>query len=124
MSVSRRQLLAACAGLLVSPSPVLAGSTSEAEALLALLPDRMAAARLSARWVQQERKEPGEIRENLQRKVRRSSDADATTLRRDLADAVREDFQHGTVVKVEGWEIARTQAELCALAYFWTAGRL
>ena len=41
-----------------------------------------------------------------------------------LSDAIAEDFRRGAVVKIEGWQIARTQAELCALAYFATTGSL
>lgn len=33
-----------------------------------------------------------------------------------LAARIRHDFEHGEMVEVSGWQIARTSAELCALA--------
>jgi hypothetical protein len=130
MNVSRRPLLVGAASLMLWPRNVFAAPTAQIEALLSLLPDRNAAARLGARWVQQEHKEAGEIVTNLQRRLGASSatdatDAtDATALRRSLANAIGDDFRGGAVVKVEGWQIARTQVELCALAYFASTGSL
>lgn len=33
-----------------------------------------------------------------------------------IAARIRHDFEHGEMVEVSGWQIARTSAELCALA--------
>ncbi len=34
---------------------------------------------------------------------------------RALVDAVRDDFEHGRSVQLEGWILSRTEAEICAL---------
>jgi hypothetical protein len=117
MMLSRRHLLAGAALLLLWPRGAVAAATDQTEAMLALLPDRNAAAKLGATWVQQERKQPSEVLQSLQHRL---SGDDAGKLR----DAIAEDFHSGAVVKIEGWQIARTQAELCALAYFVTTGSL
>ena len=83
-----------------------------------------AAVKLGAQWIAQERAEPEQILDSLQRKLRWSADADTTTFRRNLANAIADDFHNGEVVKVEGWQLAKTHAELCALAYFAAAGRV
>jgi hypothetical protein len=124
MTLTRRHLLAGAAALMLGPSDVFAASSGQTEAMLALLPDRDAAAKLGSSWVQQERKEPGEVLESLQQRLRWSPDANAGTFRHNLANAIADDFRSGAVVKVEGWQIARTQAELCALAYFAASGRM
>jgi hypothetical protein len=117
MMLNRRRLLAGAA-ILILPRAALAGLNEQAEALLALLPDRNAAAKIGAAWVEQERNAPAEIFEILQRRLRWSVETDMTTLRHNLADAIDDDFARGSIVRVEGWQIAKTQAELCALAYF------
>jgi hypothetical protein len=124
MMLNRRHLLAGAGALALIPRHALAAAAEQTEAMLALLPDREAAAKLGADWLAQERKEPGEILESLQQRLRWSADADATTFRHNLANAIADDFHNGAVVKVEGWQIARTQVELCALAYFATTGRV
>ena len=124
MMLNRRKLLAGAAILLFLPHPVFASAQNETDAMLGLLPDRDEAAKLGASWVAQEHKEPREILESLQQKLRWSPAADAGTFRHNLANAIGDDFRSGTVVKVEGWQIARTQAELCALAYFAVTGKL
>jgi hypothetical protein len=124
MKLTRRHLLAGAAALMLWPRDVFAASSGQAEAMLALLPDRDAAARLGEQWVQQEQKQPGEVLESLQRRLRWSPDTDAGTFRHNLANAIADDFRSSSVVKIEGWQIARTQAELCALAYFAAAGRV
>ena len=124
MTMTRRHLLAGAAMLVLWPRDLFAAATAETEAILSLLPDRNAAAKLGASWVQQEHKEPGEVVESLQQRLRWSTQADATTFRHNLANAIADDFMNGAVVKVEGWQIARTQAELCALAYLASVGSL
>lgn len=124
MTLTRRSLLAGAAMLTLLPRTAFAAAAAETEAMLSLLPDRNAAARLGASWLRQEHKALGEIVGSLQQRLRWSSDADAITFRHNLANAIADDFRNGAVVKVEGWQIARTQAELCALAYFATEGSL
>ncbi|MGD9902718.1 MAG: hypothetical protein AB7U83_04545 [Vicinamibacterales bacterium] len=46
---------------------------------------------------------------------RSRTDADAI---RALVRAVREDFERGRSVQIEGWILSRTEAELCALTLF------
>jgi hypothetical protein len=124
MILSRRHLLAGAAAFMLWPRSVVAATSDQAEAILSLLPDRDAAAKLGASWVQQEHKEPGAVLESLRQKLRWSADAGTATFHENLANAIADDFRSGAVVKVEGWQIARTQAELCALAYFATTGSL
>ena len=124
MKVSRRHLLAAAASLMLWPRDAFAAAAAQTEALLSLLPDRNAAAKLCANWVDEEHPKPGEILDNLQRRLGWSGSTDAIALRRNLATAIGDDFRSGAVVKVDGWQIARTQVELCALAYFATRGSL
>jgi hypothetical protein len=119
MMLNRRLLLAGAAMLILSRR-AFAGSNQQTEALLALLPDRNAAAKIGAVWVEEAHKEPGEIFESLQRRLRWSADIDMTTLRHNLANAVGDDFGSGSVIRVADWQVAKTQAELCALAYFAT----
>jgi hypothetical protein len=117
MTISRRHLLAGAAVLLLWPHGLSAAVTDQAEALLDLLPDRKTAARLGEVWVQQEHTQAGDVLQGLQQRLGRGDPGK-------LRDAIADDFRNGSVVKVEGWQIARTQAELCALAYFATTGSL
>jgi len=116
MTMSRRCLLAGAAALPFAPQVAFA-AVDETEALLTLLADREAAARLGAAWVQQEPRPADALLRSLQQRL---GGGDAVKLR----DAVAEDFRNGAVVNIEGWQIARTQAELCALAYLQKVGSL
>jgi hypothetical protein len=117
MTMTRRHLLAAATAAALLPSQAFASSADAAEGLLSLLPDRNAAAKLGETWVQREQQRPDAVLQSLQLRL---SGGDAGKLR----DAIAEDYRLGAVVKIEGWQIARTQAELCALAYFATTGSL
>ena len=117
MTMTRRHLLVGAAVLTLMPQSALAAPGDETEAMLALLPDRDAAARLGGLWIAQEPAEPNAVLDRLNQRLR-------PDLRQSLADAIADDFRNGAVVKVDGWQIARTQAELCALAYFAAANRL
>ena len=117
MTLTRRSLLACAALITLLPRTAFAAATAETEAMLSLLPDRNAAAKLGEAWVQLGHQRPETILESLQRRL---NGGDTGKLR----DAMAEDFRNGAVVKVEGWQIARTQAELCALAYFAATGSL
>jgi hypothetical protein len=118
MRLSRRHLLAGTALLAVSPQRVFAAAAEQTEALLALLPDRVAAAEFGARWMEQAPKEADAILDSLRQRLRWSPGTHVTTLRHNLAIAIGDDFRSGRIVKVEGWQIARTSAELGALAHF------
>ena len=117
MTMTRRYLLAAATAVAVLPSQAFASAADAAEGLLSLLPDRNAAAKLGETWVRREQQRPNAVMQSLQQRL---GGGDAGKLR----DAITEDFRRGAVVKIEGWQIARTQAELCALAYFATMGSL
>ena len=117
MTMTRRHLLTGIAVLALLPRHALAAALDETEAMLDLLPDRDAAARLGQSWVDREHPQPIAVLNSLRQRL---SGGDAGKLR----DAIAEDYRDGAVVKVEGWQIARTQAELCALAYFTKAGSL
>jgi hypothetical protein len=117
MTISRRHLLAGAAVLSLMSGRAFAAAVNNSETLLALLPDREAAARIGATWIEQEQQHPDAVLQSL---AQRLGGGDSGKLR----DAIAEDFRNGAVVKIEGWQIARTQAELCALAYFATTGSL
>jgi hypothetical protein len=116
MTVSRRYFLAGAALPLLCPRTASAAA-DQSQAMLALLPDHAAATKLGASWVQQEHKQPGAVLQSLHDRL---GGGDIGKLR----DAIAEDFRNSAIVKIEGWQVARTQAELCALAYFATRGSL
>ena len=117
MTMTRRRLLTAAAAFALLPAHAFASAADAAESMLSLLPERDAAAKLGAAWVQREQLRPDAVMRSLRQRL---SGGDAERLR----GAVAEDFRSGAIVKVGGWQIARTQAELCALAYFATMGNL
>ena len=122
MNLNRRHILAGAALLLLWPHHVFAAESPETEAMLGLLPDREAAAKLGGLWVSSGQAQPAEILESLRPRLRWSVAVNPGTFRHNLANAVGDDFRSGRVVKVEGWQLAQTQAELCALAYFAAEG--
>ena len=93
------------------------------ETLLQILADRGQAAEVGKAWMKQYKigfMPAGTLANRLARQLQAhgwSDPADATQLRQALAGAVRNDFLHGSVVDVRGWQIARTHATLCALAH-------
>ena len=93
------------------------------EALLQSLADRRHAAEIGKAWVQQYRLGfmPAKlVADRLSQRLRAygwQEDSDSRRLRQSLAAAVRQDFLDGSVIDVRGWQIARTQAELCVLAH-------
>jgi hypothetical protein len=117
MTMTRRHLLAGIAALALLPREAFAAAVEETGTLLELLPDPDAAARLGKTWIDQEHPQAGALLQGLRHRL---GGGDAGKLR----DAIAADFRGGAVVKVEGWQIARTQAELCALAYFAKTGSL
>jgi hypothetical protein len=93
------------------------------EALLQSLTDRHHAAEIGKAWVQQYRlgfMPPKLVADRLSQRLRTygwQETAEMRGLRRALAAAVRQDFLEGSIIDVRGWQIARTQAELCVLAH-------
>jgi hypothetical protein len=134
MDLSRRELCTGFAALWLgfgmAPRLAEAGESDASVALLSLLPDRAEAAAIGSAWLDQEglkSRPPAGILASLTQRLQRqgwSGAADPAELRKRLAAAVQADFSDRAVVSVEGWQIARTQAELCALAYFSTTGSL
>ncbi len=128
--LSRRNLLVGmvvCA--VAAQQPACAGSSDVTETLLSIVGDRGRAAALGERWISHRRAgtRPGALVDRLADTLRAqgwSGASDPAELRLRFDAAVRADYQNGEIVTVEGWQLARTQAELCALAYFVTAGLL
>jgi hypothetical protein len=91
-------------------------------ALLAMLPDRHAAAKLGAIWLgrQDALATSWDTLPKLMTKrlaVSGWRGGDAVALRRHVAAIVRADFDAGAIEDVDGWRVSRFQAELCGLAY-------
>ena len=131
MTLCRRSFLAGVASLGLG-LPFCAAQASEvdtADLLLSLLDDRDKAAALGSTWLEQRDHMPdsvallNELVANL-RLQGWNGDADRDALRNALAATVADDYRSGALVTISGWQIAKTQAELCALAYFATTGRL
>ena len=118
MTMTRRGLLIGVSALGLLPRFARASEVDMKGALLSLLEDRKSAATLGELWLKEHARQPGEILARLEARLGAAGDTGA------LHRAVTEDYRAGMVVTVEGWQIAETQAELCALAYFAEAGRL
>jgi len=103
---------------------------NETEVLLSLLDDRQNAAAIGSAWLDQDGEKPrapGALVASLTETLRQqgwNGGTDREALRGKLAAAVQADYRAGAVVTVEGWQIAKTQAELCALAYLAPEGYL
>ena len=123
MRLSRRGLLAGIAAICLWPRPVRASEAEVSDALLALLDDQKDAAALGAAWLQKEPAQRDAILSSLEERLRGQGWAGAAeNLRGAMLLSVADDFRTGAVVTVQGWQIARTQAELCAVAYFAETG--
>ena len=130
--VSRRTLLgalAASAALAALPQQAQASSTDVTETLLSFIDDRRSAATLGQIWIRADHPHasPAGVVSRLTATLQAegwSGSKDPAELRLRFNEAVRADYKNGETVAVEGWQIARTQAELCALAYFATQGIL
>ena len=126
MTLSRRHLLATLA-MLSLPRPSFASAADAVGPLLDLLDDRQAAATLGGAWLKQTNQQPGVVLALLQSRLRGqgwSGEADRDALRNAMAASVADDFRTGDMVTIEGWQVAKAQAELCALAYFAETGSL
>ena len=131
MSHSRRGVIAGLValGLLPRVGTAQASEAVMADALLALLDDREQAASLGATWLMQRNHAPapGALLNALTADLRKrgwDGNTGPDALRRALAATVADDYRSGDLITISGWQIARTQAALCALAFFAGTGRL
>jgi hypothetical protein len=130
--VSRRTLLgllAASAAFPALPQQAHADTADVTETLLSIIDDRRSAATLGQIWIRADHPHasPAGVVSRLTATLQAqgwSGSKDTAELRQRFNEAVRADYNNGETVAVEGWQIARTQAELCALAYFATQGVL
>jgi hypothetical protein len=131
--ISRRAALGglAAASILVGYGrTVAAGIPNLTQTLLSVVGDRRSAAALGETWINHKRgggTKPAALPEHLADILRAqgwSGGSDPTELRQRVNAAVRADFQNGETVTVAGWQLAKTQAELCALAYYAMVGLL
>jgi hypothetical protein len=130
--LSRRALLGGlvAAWAIDLPRRASASTSDLTETLLSLVGDRGRAAALGESWINHKRgggAKPGDLVNSLADLLRAqgwSGANDPAELRQRFSAAVRADYRSGETVTVAGWELAKTQAELCALAYFSTAGML
>jgi hypothetical protein len=126
--ISRRALLAAlAAGAVLVPTTIAsAGEADIAALLLSLLSDRGLAAVVGAHWAKSGgHATPSDTLNRLMDRLRRAGWAggiDRDDLQLRFKAAVEADYQAGDLVAINAWQIARTQAELCALAYYQSTG--
>jgi hypothetical protein len=129
--ISRRILLVgiAAAALGGMARPTSADTGDIPETLLSIVGDPRDAAALGQSWINQKRSsiKPRDLANQLADLLRAqgwSGSKDPVELRQRFNAAVKADYQNGETVTVAGWQLAKTQAELCALAYYATAGLL
>ena len=120
MTLSRRHLLAASALVAFLPGRAFASEGDMTEALLSLLEDRKTAAALGAIWLKSANQPRSSLLDTLLGRLRSqgwTGDADRGTLRNAMTASVADDYRTGDMIAIDGWQVAKTQAELCALAY-------
>jgi len=131
-TLTRRSLLgglALCGALLAAAPRSSADMPGLTQTLLSVVGDRRSAAALGEDWIDHRRGgiKAGELVNHLSEALHAqgwSGSTDPGELRQRFAAAVRADFQRDEIVTVAGWRLARSQAELCALAYFASTGLL
>jgi hypothetical protein len=123
--ISRRTAIAGLSGACVGGLPwnAVAGTADLTQTLLSVVDDRRTAAALGKSWIDHRRGgiKAADLADHLADLLRAqgwTGAADRAELRRSFNAAVRADYRNGETVTVAGWQLARTQAELCALAYF------
>lgn len=92
-----------------------------ADKLVSLLADKEGAARLGVLLMQVHAlpRETEAIAANIGRRLQSTGwtkDGTPAELRDGLAARIKQDYVHGDMVDLAGWQLARTSAELCALA--------
>jgi hypothetical protein len=102
--------------------PLLARETGNlANELLAMLADPDGAAEIGQRWIATagHEREAKPLAAKIAKRLRTHGWRPGSTIeetRTALAMRIRHDFTHGETVDIEGWQMARTSVELCALA--------
>ena len=118
---------AAFLGIDLTAPEAFAAAPGAAETMLSILGDRKAAAAFGAVWLVQGTRQPDAVLAALQARLRKlgwMGEAEADHLRGLFNAAVADDYRTGSMVTVDGWLVAESQAELCALAYFDRENRL
>lgn len=92
-----------------------------ADKLMSLLTDKEGAARLGVLLMQAHSlpRETDAIAATIERRVQTTGwtkDGTPAELRDAIAARIKQDYVHGDMVDLSGWQLARTSAELCALA--------
>ena len=130
-SISRRALLTGlvAAFAVAGRTSAMADTPDLADLLLSVVGDRKQAAALGETWINQDHGslKASDLANHLADMLHAqgwSGSADPAELRQSYNAAVRADYRNGETVTVAGWQLAKTQAELCALAYYATAGML
>ena len=129
---SRRRLLVGMGvvaiGAAMKPAAGRADQSDATQMLLSLVSDRAKAAQVGAAWLQEDdRDRPRAIETSLLATLKQQGwegGTDRDDLRTRFGAAVAADYESGEVFIVDGWQIARVQAELCALAYLAETGTL
>lgn len=130
MKQSRREILAGIAAATIVTAAGAGGAAfllrpgfehPAVHDLLALLPDRHAAARMGADWLGRHGTLASSwdaLPKMIEARLSESGweGGDAAALRRQVAGIVRAEFDQGAIEDVDGWRISRFQAQLCGLA--------
>jgi hypothetical protein len=129
--IARCTLLAglAVSCVLAAHGAAQASSSDLTETLLSVVSDRRSAAALGESWIDHRRGgiQAADLADRLAGTLHAhgwSGANDPAELKQRFSAAVRADYRNGETVTVAGWQLAKTQAELCALAYYATAGLL
>ena len=118
------QALMVCGSALVVPGPLARGSQAmpsarAARASTGYFGDRADAVRaIGEAYLRQMGREPNQ--ESIRAAARGTLESidrarDERSAIRALVRTVREDFERGRAVQLEGWTLSRTEAEICAL---------
>ncbi len=126
-TISRRNMLvlavagAAAAALPAAFIAIERESGDTTDQLLSMLSDPAGAAEIGRRWAASTKREhnAAALAQKIAKRLRahgwRPGD-DAELMRAALAARVRHEFARDDLVDIEGWQVTRTDAELCMLA--------
>ena len=122
MTIARRSLLIAGAGVVAASTAVVVWRLIEAgrdiSRLLAALADPASGARIGARVA--EAALPPVHQEEAEDRLRNLAGdvpEEAGALRETVRQLIAEDFAQGRMVEVDGWQVAQTEADLALLAF-------
>lgn len=113
--LGRRPLLAAAGAAMLAANPASAAAGSRRGALATLVGDAAAVAPLVRAYLDRVPDAPDRLRA-LAGRLAASGVRDAKGIEAWLGAARRDDFAAGDVLVLEGWVLARSEAELLALA--------